>query len=405
MISSSSPKPCFLSHRPPGGILVKNPFFRCCLLVFLGLGIVPIASAKDSGYLEGPIGELVQLNFSGRVTESFEQVGNLLAANPGDYRAYFIRATCYGWFIAVNPGSRRYHNQLVESLKACIEHASAVKPSSPEYSTALFCKAMAMMVEARFKSIRGNHLTSRWATRGAKEAAEELVTLVPEDIDAWLPLAIFHYFWGGNSIWMRMAQFAARVPRGKKELGLSLLEDCAAKGEDSRLWASVVLLSINTADEGNTEKAIKLAQRLHNLFPDNAVFHLLLGDCYRKLGRWEQTEAVYRNITAKVLSRVPSYDETVFEISRLRTVESQVELTKMDGAFAGIRSILISNPMHPEWIVPWAHLFAARIYRYRGEWDRAERACRYALDSPDYENLHDMAKKELKAIEKKEELE
>ena len=186
---------------------------------------------------------------------------------------------------------------------------------------------------------------------------------------------------------------------------MSLLEDCAAKGEDSRLWASVVLLSINTADEGNTEKAIKLAQRLHNLFPDNAVFHLLLGDCYRKLGRWEQTEAVYRNITAKVLSRVPSYDETVFEISRLRTVESQVELTKMDEAFAGIRSILISNPMHPEWIVPWAHLFAARIYRYRGEWDRAERACRYALDSPDYENLHDMAKKELKAIEKKEELE
>ena len=55
----------------------------------------------------------------------------------------------------------------------------------------------------------------------------------------------------------------------------------------------------------------------------------------------------------------------------------------------------------PEWIVPWAHLFAARIYRHRGEWERAERACRYALDSHDFDNLHDLAKEELKAIEKK----
>ncbi|MBN2289210.1 MAG: hypothetical protein JXQ83_07740 [Candidatus Glassbacteria bacterium] len=393
---------CLFSRRAPGGIAVNRLLCRCCLLVFLGLGAVKIAEARGSEYLEGPVGELVQLNFSGRFTESLERVGNLLAADAGDYRAYFVRAACYGWFIAISPENRRYHNQFTESLRACIKHSSKIKSSDPEYSRALFFKALAMITEARFKAIRGNYISSRWTTRGAKEAAEELVALVPQDIDVWLPLAVFHYFWGGSSVWKRMAQFVAMVPRGKKELGLSLLEDCADKGEDSRLWASVALLTIYLGEENNTEKALKLAERLHNSFPSNAVLHLVLGECQRKLARWEQAEAVYRNITAKVLSRVPSYSEEVYEISRLRTVEAQVKLKKMDEAFAGVRSILISNPMHPEWIVPWAHLFTACIYRYQGEWERAERACRYALDSHDHNGLHEQARQELKAIEKEE---
>ena len=401
MTSSSGLKSTFPGNRPPGYIRVTSRFFLCCLMVFLALGIFSIAAANDSKYLEGPIGELVLLNFSGRATESFEQVGNLLAAEPENYRAYLIRAACYAWFMALNPDNRRYHNQFIESLNSCIEHSSRVEPSSPEYSRALFFKGMAMIAQARFKAIRGKYISARWSTRGARETAEELVTLVPQDIDAWLPLAVFHYFWGGSSVWKRMAQFAALMPRGKKELGLSLLEDCAAKGEDTRLWAGVILLGIYMEKDGDTGKALNLAQRLNNSFPNNAVLYLILGDCYRKLARWEQAESAYRNITAKVLSRVSSYDEVVFEISRLRTVESQVKLGKMEEAFAGVRSILISNPMQPEWIVPWAHLFAARIYRHRGEWERAERACRYALDSHDFDNLHDLAKEELKAIEKK----
>jgi tetratricopeptide (TPR) repeat protein len=391
--------PGFHVRRHPGNVIFNKYSFLLVLITCLGLSFISASAAEDSVYLESPIGELVQSNFSGRVTESLERVGYLLAADPGDYRAYFIRAACYGWLIAVSPENRRYHNQFVESLKACIKHSSKVKSSSPEYSRALFFKALALVAEARFKAIRGNYISSRWATRGAKDTAEELVNLVPQDIDAWFPLAVFHYFWGGSSVWKRAAQFMALVPRGKRELGLSLLEDCAAKSEDSRLWANAILLMVYMEENGSTEKALKLSQRMIKSYPDNAILHLALADCYRKLSRWENAETAYRSITAKVLSRVPSYDETVFEISRLRTVESQVELGKMDEAFAGVRSILISNPMHPEWILPWAHLFTSRIYRHQGEWERAERACRYALDSHDYYNLHEHAKKELKEIE------
>jgi hypothetical protein len=111
-------------------------------------------------------------------------------------------------------------------------------------------------------------------------------------------------------------------------------------------------------------------------------------------------EAVYRSIVTKVSSRQPGYDEVVFETSRLRAVECQINLSKLDLAFEGVRDILVSNPINPEWVVPWAHLYAARIYRQRGQPQRAERALRYALDGKDYENLHKVARDELEEVRK-----
>ena len=73
------------------------------------------------------------------------------------------------------------------------------------------------------------------------------------------------------------------------------------------------------------------------------MIQLELADSYRGLERLVLAEAVYRSILAKVNSRIPSYDEVVFEISRLRTVECQVQLEKMDDAFKMVREALFNN--------------------------------------------------------------
>ena len=359
-----------------------------------------IRSAFGGGYLDGGIREIVWLNFSGRASESLERISSLLSSDPANYKAYLLRANCYGWFIAPDPENRRYDNSLLESLEACWNDAEKIKSSAPDYDQALYYRSLAKVVEARFKAIRGQDFFSRWATRSAKDAADELVERSPDDIDARLPLAIFHYFWGGSPIWKRIGQFALMFPRGQQELGLKMLEEIAEEGDDSKLWASLALLVIYTRNPETREQALTMAEQLHNMFPDNAIFQLVLGDCYRGLGRWVLAEAVYRSIIAKVSSRLPGYDEVVYETSRLRTVECQINLSKMDVAFNSVRDILVSNPINPEWVVPWAHLYAARIYRHRGQPKRAERALRYALDGKNYENLHKMAKEEFEAVKK-----
>ena len=343
--------------------------------------------------------ELVWLNFSGRATESFERIGGLLSENPQDYRAYFIRAECYAWFIASNWESHRYDNQLLESLEACLRYAERVRRDSPEYLQARFFRALALVEQSRFKAMRDLGMFTPWSGRAARSAAEELARLAPDQLDARLPLAIFHYYWGGRPLLTRMGQFMLLLPRGEQAQGLALLERISRDGDDCRLWADLVLLHIYARGPGgNREQTLRLVERLHNMFPDNATFQLTLGDCYRQGERWVLAEGVYRSVTAKVASRVPSYDEVIYETGRLRTVECQVQLGKMDEAFNGVRGILTSNPINPEWVVPWAHYYAARIYRQWGQPRRAERALRYATDGTDHENLHKLVEKELEEV-------
>ncbi|OGG01139.1 MAG: hypothetical protein A3F83_11950 [Candidatus Glassbacteria bacterium RIFCSPLOWO2_12_FULL_58_11] len=381
-------------HHPITAVRLFPAFLIC---FFLQGQFKP---AEGGDYLDSTIRELLWLNFSGRGTECFERVGELLSNDPANYPAYLLRANCYGWFIAHNPENHRYDNPLVESLEACEQLAGAVKDDSPDQGRALYFKALSMVLNARFKALRGYNFTARWATRGAKAAGEELAGRYPEDIDARLPLAIFDATWGGSPLWQRMAQFTLLLPRGQREEGIRTLRQIAENGKDSKLWAKVVLLDNYLNDPHARQQALETAEDLHNLFPDNSVIQLELGECYRGLQRWVLAEAVYRSINAKVASHVPSYDDVNHEISRLRLVECQVNLGKIDEAFDGVRQILISNPINPEWVVPWAHLFTAKIYISRNQARRAERELRYALDGRDIDNLHNEVGKAQDTVKK-----
>jgi len=382
-----------MHFRPPFTAAFSFAVFSVFFLVFS-------PPAHGDTFLSSKIKELVWLNYSGRSNESFERVGSILTSEPDNYAAYLIRANCYAWFIARNPENRRYDRPLQESLEACIDLAKRIDSDSPEYGRALYFRALAQVLAAKFKAIRGYDFSARWSTRGAKDAAQKLFEHYPDEIDAALPLAIFDATWGGSPLWQRITQFALLLPRGQRQKGIQTLEKISTEGDDSSLWASLVLLDVYRSSSGTLDKALQTAERLHSLFPDNSVIQIELGDCYRRMERWVLAEAVYRSIVAKVASRLPGYDETIFEISRLRTVECQVNLGKMDEAFDGVRGILLSNPINPEWVVPWAHFYAARIYLHRRQPRRAERALKYALEGKDFAKLHEAAKKELEVVKK-----
>jgi len=284
-----------------------------------------------------------------------------------------------------------YDNPLIESLDACIERAERVDKDSPEYGRALYFNALGRVLLARFKALRGYDFTSRWGTRGAADAADELIKRYPDNLDAHLPRAIFDATWGGSSIWQRMALFTLTMPRGNRERGIQTLEEIAESDTDSRFWAMLVLMDIFMADQSTAQQYLETAETLHTLFPDNSVIQLELADSFRGLERWVLAEAVYQSILTKVNNQVQSYDEVVFEISRLRVVECQVNLLKMDEAFRVVREILISNPINPDWVVPWAHYWTARIYVHREEPMRALRAVEYARDGKDFNKLHEHA--------------
>ncbi len=367
----------------------RGRLIRTALLGAVFLLAVSSARIEAGPFLNEQISKLVWLNCNGRAVQCFERVGDLISEQPDNYAAYLLRANCYGWFIARNPDNRMYDNPLIESLDACIERAERVDEDSPEYGRALYFNALGRVMLAKFKAVRGYQFTSRWGTRGAADAADELIKRYPDNLDARLPRAIFDATWGGSSFWQRMALFTLTMPRGNRERGIRTLEEIAENDGDSRFWAMLVLMDIYMADQSTAQQYLETAEKLHTLFPDNSVIQQELADSFRRLERWVLAEAVYRSILTKVNNQVQSYDEVVFEISRLRMVECQVNLLKMDEAFKVVREILISNPINPDWVVPWAHYWSARIYAHRGELMRAIRAVEYARDGKDFNKLHE----------------
>ncbi len=384
--------------RSATAVAPRCPGFRGRLVwsVILGVAILFVATTgkiQAGPFLDEQIRELVWLNCNGRAVASFERVGALISRQPDNYAAYLLRANCYGWFISRNPDNRMYDNPLIESLDACIERAERVDDDSAEYGQALYFKALGRVLLARFKAVRGYQFSSRWSTRGAADAADELIKRFPESLDARLPRAIFDATWGGSSIWQRMALFTLTIPRGNRERGIRTLEEIAESDCDSRFWALLVLLDIYMAENSTAQQYLETAEKLHTLFPDNSVIQLEMADSYRVLERWVLAEAVYQSILAKINAQIPSYDIVVFEISRLRVVECRVNLLKMDEAFGVVREILISNPINPDWVVPWAHYWTAWVYLHREEFQRASRALEYARDGKDFNKLHDRCDK------------
>jgi len=118
------------------------------------------------------------------------------------------------------------------------------------------------------------------------------------------------------------------------------------RGKATKLWAELILMDIYSKESGTADEALRTAEHLHEVFPDNAFFQLSLADCYRERRQWAPAEWVYGSIQEKVMKRTPGYDEVVFEVSRLRTVECQVRLGKMEEAFNTVREILITNPIN-----------------------------------------------------------
>jgi len=154
-----------------------------------------LAQQAEPDFLEGEINELDWLNFSGRTTESFERVGELLARTHG-LPSLFHPLNVLRLVQRCKNRERRYDNQFLESLEACIKNAEMVKRSREDYGQALFFGTLAQVTEARFKAYRGYNFSSRWSTRSITKAAEELESFYPRNLDARFPRAIFNYYWG-----------------------------------------------------------------------------------------------------------------------------------------------------------------------------------------------------------------
>lgn len=152
---------------------------------------------------------------------------------------------------------------------------------------------MAWALRARLHGLRDERLaTARTGVR-AREQFLRAIELDPALGDAYTGLGLYNYYADALSGFAKVLRFFLGIPGGSKKEGMRQLEVAMRTAEltreEARFYAAKCLRNYDQKYEG----AIALLRPLVDEFPQNPIFHLLLGDLYAKLRRNEAAAASF----------------------------------------------------------------------------------------------------------------
>ncbi len=141
----------------------------------------------------------------------------------------------------------------------------------PQDANALFAIIIATGMQADFLSIlERRHLESLSLIREAEVYAKRLLTVRPDDADAWLSLGAANYVIGCLPRYKRFLLWFGRV-HGDKNLGMEQLQVAAEKGQYLKPFAQI-FLALAAMRENRFETARTQLVDLTEHFPDNPLF-------------------------------------------------------------------------------------------------------------------------------------
>lgn len=127
----------------------------------------------------------------------------------------------------------------------------------------------------------------------------------PQRIDARM-MQGFHDYVVGSLPWgMKALGFLAGF-RGDREQGIRTMQTVAAKGDDNRVDA-MILLGVAYRRERRPQDAVPLLEQLEAMYPRNFLFMFELAQMYADLGRRDDSLATLDRIEQRRLSGAPGF--------------------------------------------------------------------------------------------------
>jgi tetratricopeptide (TPR) repeat protein len=143
----------------------------------------------------------------------------------------------------------------------------------------------------------GLRAENRAAARAGVRAREHFLralALDPSLADADMGLGLYNYYVDTLSTIARVLRFFMGIPGGSKEEGIRQLQHAIDHGRLTPALARYYLAINLHLFDFKYEQALQVATPLVERYPDNAIFRLVRGDLYGKLGRTAPAIADYR---------------------------------------------------------------------------------------------------------------
>lgn len=287
----------------------RAKLFLVCVIVMLGAlparaQWIMFKSDADSLVREG-INDLFNLQYE-RSDSIFAEVIRRYPHHPA---GYFFSAMTDWWRIAVDPDTTAFDRALAAKLQKTINVCDTLLDTNEFDIVALFFKGGAIGYLGELDGYRDRWVAAAQEGKRGLDILLKVQDIAPTNYDIMLGVGLYDYY--AEKIpqeYPFVKPLMLFFPSGDKQLGLQFLRAAAAKAHYANYEAMYQLLRIYYSYENDYRNASAMAQQLHGLFPDNALFERYLGRCYVQLGYGYQWDSVWHDVFAKCQQKKNGYN-------------------------------------------------------------------------------------------------
>lgn len=311
----------------------------------------------------------------------------------------FLNGLNVWWRILPDLENTAHDDDFYRYMQATVDRADALLDETPDHFDATFFKGIALALQARLKSNRGEWISSvrygRRSIRYVRTASEK----APHIDDFAFGRGMYDYY----AAIIPEEYSAARMvmwmlPDGDREGGLQMIHQAAENGWYIQSEARYFLTQIYALYEDDYAEAQKHISWLRDAHPHNSYFHAYAGRLHSRQGHLRQARAVYTEVAARHEAgwtgyNIPIAQEAYFQLGRERFIRR--DYTAALRHLAEIESLNAQDTVEGRKYVALGRLYQGMVYDATDRREQAVNRYRIVLSMEDHSNSHERAERYL----------
>ncbi len=299
--------------------------------------------------------------------------------NPLGY-ADLAMAHLFLYETAFDEGEKKgYESSLLRAVEDTQSRAEKQMGKNPKNAEACFSLAISRMVKNRWEIIRKNYFRAFREAQGVWDLLERTQELDPQNFDVYYPMGVLHYHLAqlsGIARWIT----SLFITSGDREKGLKEFEIAYQKGRLMKDLAASSLLSAYSGYEKQPARALPLGEVLKEKYPDNYNFSFALINILSDLGRFDEAEAVVREIGNEIKAGRPPYRPELWPRYQQSLGKISLDQGEYGKATEYFKQALKDTAPYNSRVRAWALVRLGMIHDARKERKEAEDYYRKALE-------------------------
>ncbi len=395
---------------------IMRPFFAGCGLLVLALPLLlglrpapvsaqaPAVSENGTSILDDPfVREQGKRGLDSLYNMAFDDAevifDRIAARYPNHPVGPFLNGLNVWWRILPDLENTAHDDEFYRYMQATVDRADALLDRTPDHFDAPFFKGIALALQARLKSNRGEWVGAMRRGRRAIGYVREARDQAPHIEDFAFGRGMYDYY----AAIIPEEYSAARMvmwmlPEGDREGGLQMIHRAAEEGWYIQSEARYFLAQIYALYEDDYREAQKHMDWLRAAHPHNSYFHAYAARLHSRRGHLRQARDVYAEVATRHKAgwtgyNTPIAQEAYFQMARERLIRNDYEAALQ--YLAEIEALHAHDSVDNRKYVVLGRLYQGMVYDATDRREQAVNRYRIVLSMDDHSNSHERAERYL----------